>query len=144
MTVKISDLWAARGRTGRAAYLGRGVGAIRHCEFSTGPFVEPITVWDEPRRLAFDVTAQPHPMRERSPYRELHPPHLEGFFRSQRGQFLLTPLDSGRTRLEGTTWYEQDIWPGPYWRLWSDYLVHKIHSRVLDHIKAEAEAAPRT
>ncbi len=27
---------------------GTGVGAVRHCEFSTGAFVEPIEVWDEP------------------------------------------------------------------------------------------------
>ena len=34
---------------------GRGVGAIRYCNFNTGSFVEPITVWDEPNRLAFNV-----------------------------------------------------------------------------------------
>jgi hypothetical protein len=27
---------------------GSGVGATRQCIFSTGPFEEPITVWDEP------------------------------------------------------------------------------------------------
>src|SRR5207247_3347954 len=30
----------------RARISGTGVGAVRRCEFSTGPFVEPITVWD--------------------------------------------------------------------------------------------------
>ncbi|MDP3070406.1 MAG: SRPBCC family protein [Opitutaceae bacterium] len=123
----------------RARIEGRGVGAVRHCEFSTGPFVEPITAWDEPRWLAFDVTAQPHPMRELSPYRTLHPPHLEGFFLSRRGEFRLIELPGGRTRLDGTTWYEQRLWPAPYWQAWSDWLVHSIHSRVLRHIKAEAE-----
>lgn len=124
----------------RARLEGSGVGAVRHCEFSTGPFVEPITVWEEDRRLAFDVVSQPHPMREWSPYARLEPAHLEGFFHSRRGQFLLTPLDGGRrTRLEGTTWYEQRIWPNAYWRLWSDYLVHAIHDRVLRHIKAKSE-----
>ena len=44
----------------RATIDGEGVGAIRHCEFSTGAFVEPITVWDKPNRLTFDVTKQPH------------------------------------------------------------------------------------
>ena len=39
----------------RARIHGAGVGAVRTCEFSTGPFVEPITAWDPPRRLAFDV-----------------------------------------------------------------------------------------
>ena len=125
----------------RARIWGRGVGAIRHCEFSTGPFVEPITVWDEPRRLAFDVTQQPHPMKELSPYRMLTPPHLDGFFHSRHGQFLLIALPGGQTQLEGTTWYDQNLWPNRYWRVWSDYLVHHIHSRVLEHIKAEAEAA---
>jgi uncharacterized membrane protein YhaH (DUF805 family) len=123
----------------RARLEGRGVGAVRYCEFSTGPFVEPITAWEDNRRLAFDVASQPHPMREWSPYAELRPAHLEGFFRSRRGEFRLTALPGGRTRLEGTTWYEQDIWPQTYWKPWSDYLVHAIHRRVLAHIKAEAE-----
>lgn len=128
----------------RATIKGDGIGAVRHCEFSTGPFVEPITVWDEPRRLAFDVVAQPHPMREISPYRAIHPPHLDGFFRSKRGQFLLVPLSNGHTRLEGTTWYEQRLWPAVYWQSWSDWLVHTIHRRVLNHIRDEAENTART
>ena len=44
---------------------GEGVGAVRHCVFSTGAFVEPITIWNEPRHLRFDVTAMPEPMRGR-------------------------------------------------------------------------------
>lgn len=127
----------------RARIWGHGVGAVRHCEFSTGPFVEPITVWDEPRLLAFDVIQQPHPMRELSPYRDLDPPHLNGFFHSRRGQFSLTSLPNGDTLLAGTTWYTQNLWPESYWRIWSDYLVHLIHDRVLEHIKVEAES-PRT
>lgn len=127
----------------RARIRGHGVGAIRHCEFSTGPFVEPITVWDDAHRLAFDVTEQPPPMEELSPYPYLHPPHLDGFFHSRHGQFLLTALPDGRTQLDGTTWYEQNLWPNIYWRVWSDYLVHRIHSRVLEHIKAESEAAAK-
>lgn len=125
----------------RARLLGRGVGAVRHCEFSTGPFVEPITVWDPPRRLAFDVTRQPPPMHEWSPYRHVNAAHLlDDTLRSRRGEFLLLPLPGGRTRLLGTTWYVIDMAPGSYWRLWSDMLIHRIHSRVLAHVKALAEA----
>ncbi len=52
----------------RARIDGVGPGAIRRCEFSTGPFIEPIRVWDEPHLLAFDVTSSPSPMQEWSPY----------------------------------------------------------------------------
>jgi hypothetical protein len=38
-----------------AKITGEGVGAIRYCNFSTGSFVEPITHWEEHKRLAFDV-----------------------------------------------------------------------------------------
>jgi len=59
---------------------------------------------------------------------------------SEGGQFLLTPLPNGRTRLEGTTWYHHGLWPSAYWRLWSEAITHQIHLRVLKHIQAEAEA----
>jgi hypothetical protein len=131
----------------RARIEGTGVGAVRHCEFTTGDFVEPITVWDEPRRLAFDVAEQPDPMVELSPWRYVHPPHLEDrSLRSRRGEFRLVDLGDGRTRLEGRTWYVFDMHPQGYWTLWSDLAIHRIHRRVLDHVKrlAEADAARET
>ncbi|WP_420456639.1 SRPBCC family protein [Rubrivirga sp.] len=124
----------------RATIDGSGVGAVRRCEFTTGAFVEPITVWEPGRRLAFDVLEQPAPMRERGLFGDVHAPHLDGYFVSERGQFLLTALPGGRTRLEGTTWYRHRIWPSAYWRLWSDAVLHRIHGRVLDHVRTLAEA----
>jgi hypothetical protein len=122
---------------------GSGVGAVRNCIFSTGPFVEPIEVWDEPRLLRFSVTHNPEPMQEWTPYHEIHPPHLDGFLVSRQGQFLLTPLTGGRTRLEGTTWYHHTMWPADYWQLWSDQIIHTIHLRVLNHVKELAEKDSR-
>ena len=129
----------------RASITGHGVGALRRCEFSTGAFVEPISAWDEPRRLAFDVSEQPPPMHEWSPYAHIHPPHLDGYFKSERGEFRLLPVENGGTRLEGSTWYELRYAPSLYWHLWSDFFVHRIHSRVLEHIKklAEQDASAR-
>jgi hypothetical protein len=118
---------------------GTGVGAIRYCEFSTGPFVEPITAWEPGRRLAFDVSAQPEPMRELSLWPGVHPPHLNGYLNSRRGEFRLIALPDGRTRLEGSTWYELDMAPGPYWRVITDKVIQSIHTRVLTHIKEETE-----
>jgi uncharacterized membrane protein YhaH (DUF805 family) len=129
----------------RAVIHGRGVGAVRHCEFSTGPFVEPITVWDEPYRLAFDVESQPPSMHEWSPWEEVNAPHVEGYIVSHRGEFRLIPLDGGtRTRLEGTTWYHLDMFPQPYWTLFSDAMLHSIHRRVLGHIATLSEAGERS
>ncbi len=127
----------------RAEIVGVGVGAVRRCVFSTGAFVEPITRWDEPSLLAFDVTKNPSPMRELNPFGDPHPAHLEGYFISERGQFRLVELPGGRTQLEGTTWYRHRLFPSAYWALWSDALIHAIHSRVLNHVKrlAEAESA---
>ena len=127
----------------RATIDGSGPGAVRHCIFSTGAFEEPITVWDDPHRLAFDVRAQPAPLQEWTPWRHLEPLHLNGYLRSERGEFRLAPRAGGGTRLEGTTWYRHELWPAAYWQLWSDAIIHRIHARVLQHIRREAEAETR-
>ncbi len=123
----------------RARIDGEGVGAVRHCEFTTGAFVEPITVWDPPHRLAFDVVEQPPSMEEWSPWNVVHAPHLVGTMQSRRGQFELIELSPEQTRLVGTTWYTLDLAPGMYWSVFSDLIVHRIHGRVLRHIKGLSE-----
>ncbi len=114
---------------------GKGVGAVRHCVFSTGSFVEPITVWNPPLHLAFSVIEQPSPMDELSPYHSIAPPHLHGFFESERGEFRLEKVSDGTTNVYGTTWYHHDLWPQFYWQPWTNWFIHKIHLRVLNHIK---------
>ena len=113
---------------------GTGPGAVRRCVFSTGAFIEPIEIWEAPRLLKFTVTSNPPPMQEWSPY-HIHPPHLDHFLVAQAGEFRLIELPGNRTRLEGTTWYRHNMYPAGYWRLWSDYLIHRIHLRVLEHVK---------
>jgi uncharacterized membrane protein YhaH (DUF805 family) len=119
----------------RARIQGQGVGAVRYCEFSTGAFVEPITVWDQPNRLAFDVVSQPRPMDEWSPYAHIEAPHLDGTLQSVRGEFLLKRRADGGTLVVGTTWYKNKMWPAQYWRTWSDLLIHAIHNEVLSHVE---------
>jgi hypothetical protein len=124
----------------RARIDGEGVGAVRHCEFTTGAFVEPVTVWNPPHHLAFDVTSQPPPMEEWSPYQHVNAPHLLEGMQSQRGEFKLEGLPGGKTRLTGTTWYRIDMAPQVYWGWFSDRIVQRIHGRVLRHVKSLAEA----
>lgn len=113
---------------------GEGVGAVRHCVFSTGSFIEPITRWEPPHLLAFDVETCPPPMKELSFHEHVNAPHLNGHFISHRGQFRLVERPDGAVLLEGTTWYSHDVAPGWYWGPISDHLIHRIHRRVLSHI----------
>ncbi|MDO6803993.1 hypothetical protein Q4595_16220 [Wenyingzhuangia sp. 1_MG-2023] len=122
-----------------ATIKGNGVGAIRYCNFTTGSFIEPITTWNEPNLLQFDVKEQPIPMNEFNPFWDIHPPHLDGYFKSYKGQFKLTKIDDNKTEIEGTTFYKVDITPEIYWKTWSDFIIHRIHKRVLNHIKIESE-----
>ena len=112
---------------------------MRNCEFTTGSFLEPITQWEEPSLLAFDVISQPAPLREWSPYSQVYAPHLKGFFRTTHGEFRLVPLPNGGTRLEGRTWYSLRMAPAAYWTPLADAILHRIHHRVLRHIAALAE-----
>ena len=101
--------------------------------------MEPITAWEEGRLLKFDVTECPRPLTEWTFYDGVEPPHLEHILVSRGGQFRLEALPGGRTRLEGTTWYQHHMWPAGYWRLWADGIIHRIHLRVLGHVKSLAE-----
>jgi hypothetical protein len=122
----------------KAAHIdGTGPTATRYCNFSTGDLVEPVLRWEPPSLLRFAVTKNPEPMVEWSPY-HIHPPHLNGFLVSRQGQFRLVPLPNGATRLEATTWYEHNLQPAGYWRWWSDAIIHRIHRRVLEHIRVTA------
>lgn len=123
----------------RARIVGTGVGATRYCDFTTGSFVEPITVWEPGRRLAFDIVRQAPPMHEWSPYRDVNPPHLDGYFRATHGEFELTPLAGGRTRLVGRTRYAVEMYPQGYWAVLAGRIVSAIHLRVLRHIQRGVE-----
>jgi uncharacterized membrane protein YhaH (DUF805 family) len=123
----------------RARIAGTGVGATRYCDFTTGSFVEPITVWEPGHRLAFDIVRQAPPMHEWSPYRDVNPPHLDGYFRATHGEFELTALPGGRTRLVGRTRYEVEMAPQGYWAVAAGQIVSAIHLRVLRHIQRVVE-----
>jgi len=121
-----------------ATIKGEGIGAVRYCNFTTGSFVEPITKWNEPNLLSFDVLESPQPMKELS-FWDIDAPHLHDYFVSKKGQFKLIKISDKETLLEGTTWYSNKIKPNFYWNIWSDFIIHKIHDRVLTHIKQTSE-----
>ncbi|HEV8375568.1 MAG TPA: hypothetical protein VGR38_04955 [Candidatus Polarisedimenticolia bacterium] len=118
---------------------GEGPGALRRCRFTTGEFLEPIEIWSPAHDLTFSVIASPDPMRELTLWKGIRPPHLNGYLESTRGQFLMRPLPGDRTLLIGRTWYRTNMAPEIYWRLWSDWIIHSIHLRVLAHVARLAE-----
>ncbi|MBD2766785.1 SRPBCC family protein [Hymenobacter sp. BT664] len=113
------------------------------CNYSQGRARLPVVDWQPGRSLTFAVPApdMPAPMRELSPYPQIHAPHLHGYFQVDSGTFRLRPLPGGRTLLEARTVYRHAIGPRAYWELWSDYLLDAMHTRVLATLKAKAENA---
>ena len=122
----------------RATINGEGVGALRECLFSTGTFVERIDGWEKDKRLAFSIISNADAMKELTPY-DIHPRHLDGYFNPVRAEFTLVGNPDGSTTLEGKSWYRNSMWPGPYWRLWSDKILHDVHRSVFDHLKTLSE-----
>lgn len=119
---------------------GQGVGAKRFCVLSTGAMPERITVWQPEKALEFEVLSTPPCMEESNPFGEVHAHHLQGYFQCLRGRFDLEALPDGRTRVRGRSWFVQDLWPQWYWQPAARFCVHRVQRRVLDHIKALAEA----
>ncbi|HET6928675.1 MAG TPA: hypothetical protein VFI45_00015, partial [Candidatus Acidoferrum sp.] len=127
-----------------ARITGEGLTADRECRFSTGSFKEPMLAWEPGRHFAFSVSDEPLLMKETSPYENIHVRHLEDRdFQPERADFVLVRLPNGGTRLEGTTTYQNKMWPGQYWRLWTDAIIHSIHNRVFHHVKNLSEADAR-
>jgi hypothetical protein len=125
--------------------IGSGLQAQRETRFSTGISREPLLAWEEDKHLAFHVATEPPLMKETSPYGAIQVRHLEDHdFRPGRVDIFLTPLPSGGTRLDCWSSYENRMWPGEYWQLWTDEIVRQIQLRVFRQVKRLAEARTQT
>jgi len=121
--------------------IGSGLHADRETEFSTGTSHEPLLAWEEEKHLAFRVADEPPLMKETSPYGTIQVRHLEDHdFRPGRVDFYLRELPGGGTRLDCSSSYENRMWPGEYWQLWTDEIVRQIQLRVFRQVKRLAEA----
>jgi hypothetical protein len=123
----------------RGRLVGRGVGAERLGEFSTGTARERITDWAPGRRLAFAILSQPPVMEEMSPYRRVHAPHVSGYFETIRTSFDLEALPGGGTRLTARADHILRMDPVLYWEPMARWAIHVNVLRVLEDIKTKAE-----
>lgn len=114
-------------------------GGLRVCTLSTGTLLERIDVWQPGTRLGWRALSTPPPMKELNPFGDADPPHLHGTYRNLRGEFALERIDAHRTRVTRRTWYEHDLYPSFYWRIWCDLGASKVHRLVLEHLRHETE-----
>jgi hypothetical protein len=123
--------------------VGEGVGALRYGEFSTGTATERVTEWVPERKLAFVVVEDMPAMRELSPYRHVHTPHLQGYFRTTLTSFEIVPRADGGSAIIERTSHELKLEPAVYWLPLARFVVHANNARVLEHIRRAAEARAR-
>jgi uncharacterized membrane protein YhaH (DUF805 family) len=119
--------------------IGEGVGAMRRGEFSTGTAHERVTEWIPLRKLAFAVLSDVPSMHELSPYEHVHAPHAIGYFRTLDTSFELVPRSDGGTDVIEHTSHELRLDPIFYWLPLARWMVHQNNSRVLTHIRRQAE-----
>lgn len=124
-----------------ASLTGEGVGASRRGEFSTGAAVERITAWEPDRKLAFEVLSNPPAMRELSPYEHVHAPHVVGYFDTEWTSFEIEPAEGGASRLLLRSAHQLKLDPVLYWLPMARWVVALDNRRVLEHVRAQAEAA---
>ena len=127
----------------RGEIIGEGVGALRRGEFSTGTALERVTEWVPNRKLAFVVVTDVPAMRELSPYRHVHAPHVVGYFRTTYTSFELVPLADGGTQVVERTSHELRLEPALYWLPLARWVLHENNTRVLTYIRRHAERSVR-
>jgi uncharacterized membrane protein YhaH (DUF805 family) len=124
--------------------IGEGVGALRRGAFSTGTAIERVTEWVPDRKLAFVVLTDVPAMRELSPYPHVHAPHVVGYFRTAQTSFEVLPRANGGSEIIERSSHQLKLEPVFYWLPLARWIVHANSTRVLAHIRDQAEAGAST
>jgi uncharacterized membrane protein YhaH (DUF805 family) len=119
--------------------IGEGVGALRRGAFSTGVALERVAEWVPERKLSLVVLNDVPAMRELSPYRHVHAPHVVGYFQTTEVSFEIRPQANGDTVLVERSSHELKLEPVLYWLPLARWVVTENNARVLAHIRHQAE-----
>src|SRR5262249_34030937 len=119
--------------------IGEGVGALRHGAFSTGAGLERVVEWVPERKLSLVVLNDVPAMRELSPYRHVHAPHVVGYFQTTEISFEIRPQANGDTELVERSSHVLRLEPALYWLPMARWVVHENNSRVFRPIRQQAE-----
>lgn len=105
------------------------VGASRECRFTKGVTVKEKIIELVPEQvMTFEVTEQPQD------------PEILGHLRLDKGQLRLEKNADGTTTVIATSWYHLYVQPVSYFNWWAEDITRNVHFRVLNHMKALAEA----
>ena len=110
-----------------------------HCENNNGVGELLIIQMKEDSIMKFALQNEVIPMREMSIYKSINPKHLHGYFKTPYGQFRLIALGNNKCTLEASTSYSYKLSPVKYWQLWTDYLIDKMQSQVINSVKQATE-----
>lgn len=118
---------------------GQGVGAVRTAFWGDHiNFEERITDWQPGRRLGWSFAFRNNSLQN---YTDRHISPDGQFLKIDRGDYTLTPLHDGTTRLTLRTVYIAKTHVNLYAQLWGEILLGDIESNVLAIIKDRAESA---
>lgn len=115
-----------------------GVGGVRHASFERGLlFLETVTVWDPPRRLAFAIEVEP----DHTPLTTLDAHVTVGgrYFDVLSGSYRIEPIGARRVRLHLASNHRVSTRFNFYTSLWSDYLMGEIQQNILRVLKQRCE-----
>jgi hypothetical protein len=115
-----------------------GTGGIRYARFEGGVlFIETITAWEEGRRIAFTIDAQ----TDSIPPTTLDPHVTIGgeYFDVLDGEYVLEPIDGGRTRIILTSSHRLSTHLNAYAGLWAGIIMRSIQDNILEIVRERAE-----
>jgi hypothetical protein len=116
---------------------GTGVGAVRTAYWGGDiNFDEVITAWEPGKRVgwAFSFTNT-----SIEAYIDQHISPDGQFLKIASGDYVITPLANGKTRLTLRTNYIAKTHVNPYAKLWGELVLGDIHNNILTIIKDRAE-----
>lgn len=120
---------------------GAGEGAVRTAYWGDKiNFEERITAWNPGRRLGWSFAFTNTSLQD---YTDKHISPDGEFLKIDTGDYTLTPLGPGKTRLSLRTNYIAKTHVNPYARFWGEILLGDIQNNVLAIIKQRAEARHR-
>jgi hypothetical protein len=122
--------------------IGEGIGAVRYATFERNVlFVETITEWQEPHRLAFSIRAD----TEHIPPTTFDEHVTIGgrYFDVLSGAYWIEPVDQGDVILHLSSAQRLSTRFNFYSHFWTEYLMADLQNYILGIIKKRCESAPK-